>query len=217
MPAGGSLGSSIPTFDFNLSELGDYTTDSTGATVFHRSGRVPSAPGRPASQSSGRQLQGGPVTLDSQKLDEWLANAARELPRSMTDAIKRRAVSEASAYYVQQLQARTPQFDTGQLRRSMTRAIRSYTRRGRRGSAATKYFLGVVGPAVVTGPHAHLVEFGTVDRHTRRGLFRGRMPPRAFFEEIFRTSVLGGQQIIEDTVRDGLTRAYQRIATGRQA
>jgi HK97 gp10 family phage protein len=39
--------------------------------------------------------------------------------------------------------------------------------------------VSIVGPDI-TGPHAHLVEYGTVERFTKEGVSRGIMPPRPF-------------------------------------
>lgn len=179
------------------------------------------------------------VMLDTADLDSWLENARRELPRVASNRIRRKTVEAATRFYTAQLRTRTPVFDTGNLRRSMTSVVRSYTRRGRRGQrGVSKYFLGVAGPSLTTGPHAHLVEFGTDDRYARRyrgaftrrtmvdrsgvlrasrGFYRGRMPAQPFFEEIFRTAERGGRQVIEDTLRREIGREFERIARRQRA
>lgn len=158
------------------------------------------------------------ATLDTSEVDDWIRNALRELPRAASNRVRRKAVDAATRFYEARLKAETPTFDTGALKRSMTRTIRAYTRRGRRGSSgSSKYFLGVVGPDYITGPHAHLVEFGTAPRRTLRGHNRGEMPEMPFFENIFRVSLEGGRQIIESTVRAELSREFERIGQGQRA
>lgn len=176
------------------------------------------------------------ATLNTKEVDDWMANALAELPRAASNRIRRKATDAASRFFESRLQALTPTFDTGALKRSMTRVVRSYTRRGRRGSTgSSKQFLGVVGPSLITGPHAHLVEFGTDERYTtgrgrafrlRRdtggvirteGLYRGSMPAMPFFENIFAVSVDGGREVIESTVRAELTREFERIARVQRA
>lgn len=212
---GGSLGSSIPTFDFNLSELPteeyftDYGGSGTGAPI-----HIAGTGTRPTSRGLGDARQ--VVFIEASEVEAWINNLTAQLPRAVANSIKRRVVSEATDYYLAQLKARTPQFDTGNLRKSMTRVIRQYARRGRRGNrGANKYYLGVVGPDVITGPHAHLVEYGTTDRYTRRGYYRGRMPPKAFFEAIFQTSITGGLRVIEAAMQRELSREFDKLGQGK--
>lgn len=155
------------------------------------------------------------VTIDSRDLQQWLQNAERELPKSVSNRIKRTAVTEASKFLLQQLKSKYPQLDEGTIKRSMIRVLRSYRRRGRRGARGPdKYFLGVVGPNFISGPHAHLVEFGTGPRMTYDGQDRGEMPARSFFEDIFEASSQGGVSVVEKILERELGAEYQRLADG---
>lgn len=173
------------------------------------------------------------VTINDMELRDWLRNAERELPRAVSNKIKRTVVTEATKHFERQLRAQTPHFDTGTIKRSITRVVRNYRTRGRRGARGPdRYFLGVVGPSLRTGPHAHLIEFGTDERYTTgagsafrletdhhgilraRGLYRGRMPAMPFFEAIFDAAAPGGRSIIENLLARELGREYQRIADG---
>lgn len=156
------------------------------------------------------------VTLDNADVFEWLRNIEEEMPKVVSNRIKRRTVTEATKHFERALQAQTPNFDTGALKRSMVRVVREYRRRGRRGARGTnKYFLGVVGPSFVSGPHAHLVEFGTGPRTTFRGYNRGEMPAQPFFESIFAAATSGGVNIFEQILRQEITREFERLARGQ--
>lgn len=129
-------------------------------------------------------------TFDEGGISKWMRNANEELPRAVTDRIRRKAIAEATKFYTERVRAGTPVFDTGEVRQAVTSIVRRYQRRGRRGlqthvSGRGAYFLGIVGFRLsgpntgrqVSAPHAHLIEFGTVKRATKglpgRGRFRG--------------------------------------------
>jgi hypothetical protein len=100
--------------------------------------------------------------LEWQGLTE-VRQALLHLPADLTsDATP--IVDHATETAATSLRQAYPLGETGKLRQGVKVSVRA--------SAAA-----VVGEVKSTSPHAHLWEFGTQNRHTRKGWFRGRETP----------------------------------------
>lgn len=158
------------------------------------------------------------ILWDEVDLDEWFRNTENEITKAAYNKIKRKAVDAAARFLVDRLRNGTPAFGgEKRLAYSMFRVIRSYTQRRRligEGRRRTRYFLGVLGPDTIVGPHGHFIEYGTVQRFTKRGYNRGIMPAMPFFEDIMRANMGTAQQLIQQSISADLGREFERIGRG---
>lgn len=107
--------------------------------------------------------------------DKELQRAFKKLADKAKRTVGRKANRAGSTPVMKRMKALAPKpgpdapFARGVLRKSIKRKFKRY------GGVD----VSVVGPDI-TGPHAHLVEYGTVERFTKKGVSRGIMPARSF-------------------------------------
>lgn len=137
--------------------------------------------------------------------DKELIRKMQGLSKRMATSIQRKAVRAGSTPMLKAFRAAAPVGETGRLRRAQTRKFKTYRNSGTS--------IAVVGADYSIGPHAHLVERGTVDRYRKkfasfpkRG-FTGRVTGLRVFEKAFNGAAGTSKSVIETTFRAELNKA----------
>lgn len=104
---------------------------------------------------------------------EETRDALFQLESAMRTDIASRAMRAAVTVFEGPMRAAAP----GALSRNIMAEVRSY-----QGGLST---VGVVGPTVAVSGMAHIVHYGTAERHHKSGKSTGRMPANPFVERTF--------------------------------
>ena len=125
--------------------------------------------------------------------DKELVRKLAKLSGRLSGTIARKALRSGSVPVIAAERQIVP-VDTGGLRRSITKKIR--TKNGRT--------YAVIGPALPEGAHAHLVESGTTERFTAGGKSTGSVTGIRWMERAFEQSAPQASVEIERAIKDGL-------------
>lgn len=143
--------------------------------------------------------------IDTRQLEDNL----KELPKAMGRTVLRNALKKAAKPIRDEASANAPHGPSGNLAKSIviTTKRNGRTVRNRRGVTI------FVGADHITAPHAHLVEFGTVERfHRKSGKSVGIMPQHPFFTRAFETMKSIAMDILLRELRVELDKAASRLA-----
>jgi HK97 gp10 family phage protein len=127
----------------------------------------------------------------------------RRLKMLMSDdasRIIRRGLKAAAEVVRAAVQEEAP-VDSGTLRDSIIVKMKTYDK---------TTHVAIIGANYAKAPHAHLVEFGTAPRVTKKGKFSGAMPANAFQRRAFERTKGKVQQILADEVRKGIAQELGR-------
>lgn len=128
-----------------------------------------------------------PTVHFSVKGSQELTDAIRALPSEMQKQVILPAVKESAVPLTRKLEEFAPRSmgrwsiyrrEHGKVRLSKTIGISVKSRRKKRLAGDAWVVLARVGPMYPPGAHAHLNEFGTVQRKTKKGFNRGIMPAK---------------------------------------
>lgn len=108
-----------------------------------------------------------------------LSRKLETLGRKRGKVVVRKAVNKAATPMVKAARRLAPVGETGNLKRGLTKAVRSYK--------AGALIVAFIGNKRGQGgaAHAHLVEFGTVERYHKSGKSVGAMPAKPFMRPAF--------------------------------
>ena len=139
-----------------------------------------------------------------------LMNALEQLPTvSMQKTAVRNALKKAALPVLEMAKANVPRAATGNLANSLkiSTSLKASQRRGRISdrSRVTVY----VGSSA---PHAHLIEFGTVERTTKSKGGRGNMSPNPFLRNAWDTMKFAALDILAVELRKQIYAAARRLA-----
>jgi len=150
--------------------------------------------------------------IDFAGLDE----ALKQLPKTYSRTVLRNALKKAGKPIQDAARINAP-VDEGDLQKSIMISTRV---KGRRVKAKT----GAIVFVGSTAPHAHLVEFGTVERFKKSknvfsraygsgGSSTGKMPANPFFTQVWDRTKMIAYNILKIELWNELERASKRLAT----
>ena len=123
--------------------------------------------------------------------------ASKIEPKSLQPLLKQ----EAKGFAVKLLPL-TPQGPTGNLRRGVKAWAPGITKRKPEAMARA-------GIRYRIAPHAQLVEYGTMERHTKGGAYRGKSPARNFITPLADKEMPGMLKRIIKAIEDAIDRAWK--------
>lgn len=148
--------------------------------------------------------------------DKELVAALRRLPRDVERRVVRSAVNRASKPLRNAFIAAAPSGPTGNLKASIKTRIKKY---------AEGMIVAVTGPRWPEGAHAHLLEFGTVERwhkHTTGSAlaalatgresrqYTGMIRPRGMFKRAYLSVEQPTTRLVMDLLWDGIRKQARK-------
>lgn len=152
----------------------------------------------PAQAAFSFELQG------LKELDSML----KQLPKRMGKTVLRNALKKAAIPIRDAAKANVPRGPTGNLEESITIATqlkKGQRRRKIREKDTVEMFVGS------TAPHAHLVEFGTVERFRKGGGATGEMPASPFLTNAWDATKNEALDILRKEILTELVKAAERL------
>ena len=132
-----------------------------------------------------------------------LKTAFDRLPEKVAKKALRSAVTKATSKVRKQVKQATPLGKTGNLRGGLTRSTKFASKKSKGGWFKFRY-----GFDKKKAPHALMVEEGTKQRFTRRGVSRGKMPANYFFRDLIQLAAPG----IARNIAVELKKKFEEIA-----
>lgn len=142
-----------------------------------------------------------------------LKKAFAELPKAVQPRVVRKTLKEAAQPVADRANALAPK-DLGNLSRSYrvsSKLTQSQRRQlGQQGRGEIKMYIGPNYQKGTTGyaPHAHLVEFGTIDRYHKDGRYVGHAPAQPHFRPAWES----GKQMVVNSITVSFDNQIQREA-----
>lgn len=133
----------------------------------------------------------------------------KELPESVTRNVLLNTGRKALQPVVKEAKStvRSQSSDSGDLAKSIRVSTRAKNARRKKAGEYTVY----AGPSTPQGAHGHLIEFGTADRYTKTGAYRGRVAPEPFLRPAWDANEFKVLKIMREEIWQQLKKQAARL------
>lgn len=123
--------------------------------------------------------------------------AVSELSKVDQNKVIKRGLRKGSKYLVDRGKTNIKNRKTGNLYNSLVNKVK-------------RRKLGALAGFNVLGKHAHLIDSGTTDRYTSRGLYRGKITGNYFWTESVSSNNNQALEILYDSIEDAVNKIIDR-------